>query len=507
MKKCHLRIISILLISFLFTSTWAQVTVGMGEAPTKTALLQIKSQAADANNVTSKTGGFLPPRVELVKLKTLQPFMQPTDEGYNDEKKASVGLLVYNVATIEADSISPGFYYWDGEQWDMLTARSNSGGGNNGSDTIIVEPIPTDPTDPSALDLSNCYIVNPGQTVKIPVMKAYAVWAQKLQDNEIQDAVGDRSMNLVWQDAPGVVQYTPIIADAGSQSTFAVTGLKPGNAVIAYTIGGITYWSWHIWVTDYDPETEYKSYNGLQFMDRCLGATNATFGALGAMGLLYQWGRKDPFPGAATTTSSTEKVLYSYVDMIHPTVTKSDISTLPVTYNNNLRASIKAPLTFYYSNGSLGDWYTANTSNSDQDDNLWYDENLLKKTPYDPCPPGWRVAYVDTPGDTPFANLPVPGNFSDGTGIDGVMGYTAAAGYRDPKSGDFATFTNPNNNNEIDSYVGIEGHVWNATIGTNSHEYQAYNLYFKPYTLLANQLQARASGCSVRCVKDLHATQ
>ncbi len=107
MKKCHLRIISILLISFLFTSTWAQVTVGMGEAPTKTALLQIKSQAADANNVTSKTGGFLPPRVELVKLKTLQPFMQPTDEGYNDEKKASVGLLVYNVATIEADSISP----------------------------------------------------------------------------------------------------------------------------------------------------------------------------------------------------------------------------------------------------------------------------------------------------------------------------------------------------------------------------------------------------------------
>lgn len=41
-------------------------------------------------------------------------------------------------------------------------------------------------------------------------MKAYAVWAQKLQDNEIQDAVGDRSMNLVWQDAPGCGSVHPL---------------------------------------------------------------------------------------------------------------------------------------------------------------------------------------------------------------------------------------------------------------------------------------------------------
>lgn len=491
------------LVFYLFTvSVFSQVTIGMGEAPARTALLQIKDQSADANNVTGKTGGFLLPRVELVDLKTLQPFMQPTDEGYDDEKKMSVGLFVYNLTTSANDSIYPGLYYWDGEQWDMLLSHRSSGGGNNGSDTIIVEPIPADPMDPTALDLSNCYIVNPGQTVKIPVMKAYAVWAQKLQDNELETATGDRTMNLVWQDAPGVLSYTPMIPDTGDQATFAVTGLRSGNAVIALTIGGTTYWSWHIWVTDYDPDTEYKDFNGLQFMDRALGATNATFGTLGAMGLLYQWGRKDPFPGAATTTSGTEKTLYSYIDIIVPTVHKVNISTLTNTYGNYLRESIKAPLTFYYSDGTLGDWYTYSINKSDQDDNLWYDANLLKKTPYDPCPPGWRVAYVDTPGDSPYSGLPAPGNFSDGTGVDGIMGYSSAAGYRNRLSGDFALSIS-----QTESSVGIEGHYWNATIGTNSNEFKAYNLFFQPYTLLDNQLQERASGCSVRCVKDLHATQ
>jgi len=499
--KVSVRLIAIAISIPFSISLFAQVTIGMGEAPAKTALLQIKDQTADANNITSKTGGFLPPRVELVKLNTLQPFMETTDPNYTAAtKKESVGLLVYNVATIKADSISPGFYYWDGERWDMLLARSGSGNGG-GSDTIIVEPIPTDPMDPSALDLSNCYIVKPGQTIKIPVMKAYAVWAQKLQDNELQDAVGDRTMNLVWQDAPGVVRYTPVISDIGDQSTFAVTGLRSGNAVIAFMIGSTTYWSWHIWVTDYDPATEYKDFNGLRFMDRTLGSSSATFGALGAMGLLYQWGRKDPFPGSATTTSGTEKVLYSYIDVIHPTVEKVDIGTLPNTYNNNLRESIKAPLTFYFSTSSLGDWYTSSTNKTDQDDNLWYDSNLLKKTPYDPCPPGWRVAYVDTPGNSPFTGLPTPGNFSDGTGVDGIMGYSPAAGYRSPLSGNFAVSAI----SSTESSVGIEGHYWNATSGTNTNEFKAYNLFFQPYTLLANQLQERASGCSVRCVKDLHA--
>ena len=105
------------LVFYLFTvSVLSQVTIGMGEAPARTALLQIKDQSADANNVTGKTGGFLLPRVELVDLKTLQPFMQPTDEGYDDEKKMSVGLFVYNLTTSANDSIYPGLYYWDGEQ-------------------------------------------------------------------------------------------------------------------------------------------------------------------------------------------------------------------------------------------------------------------------------------------------------------------------------------------------------------------------------------------------------
>ena len=39
-------------------------------------------------------------------------------------------------------------------------------------------------------------------------------------------------------------------------------------------------------------------------MDRNLGATSAALGDVGALGLLYQWGRKDPFLGSLSITES-----------------------------------------------------------------------------------------------------------------------------------------------------------------------------------------------------------
>ena len=40
-------------------------------------------------------------------------------------------------------------------------------------------------------------------------------------------------------------------------------------------------------------------------MDRNLGATSATPGNVGSLGLLYQWGRKDPFLGSSSDFSYT----------------------------------------------------------------------------------------------------------------------------------------------------------------------------------------------------------
>lgn len=45
-------------------------------------------------------------------------------------------------------------------------------------------------------------------------------------------------------------------------------------------------------------------------MDRNLGAVSATPGDAGAIGLLYQWGRKDPFVTTSEIGKNTEAEMY-----------------------------------------------------------------------------------------------------------------------------------------------------------------------------------------------------
>lgn len=106
------------------TTVSSQVTIGMGEAPAKLALLQLKDQAADASNVTGTKGGLVLPRVKLVDLNTLQPFMNSAETNYVNEKILSVGMMVYNVNDLPASSISPGVYCWNGQKWEMSTMPS-----------------------------------------------------------------------------------------------------------------------------------------------------------------------------------------------------------------------------------------------------------------------------------------------------------------------------------------------------------------------------------------------
>ena len=70
---------------------------------------------------------------------------------------------------------------------------------------------------------------------------------------------------------------------------------------------GAILWSWHIWY----PEAEVAGLNsktGYEVMNMNLGAMHNTPGDVGSYGLLYQWGRKDPFPAAPTLTGTTATV-------------------------------------------------------------------------------------------------------------------------------------------------------------------------------------------------------
>ena len=145
-----------------------------------------------------------------------------------------------------------------------------------------------------------------------------------------------------------------------------------GNAVIAVkNSSGTVLWSWHIWVTDKPDEYVYPNNAGVM-MDRNLGATSATPGDVAALGLFYEWGRKDPFLGSSSVNSN----LVAESTLNWPAAVENTASTGTIQY------SVENPTTYIKSNSSLwGDWlYTRN-------DQIWQSE----KTMYDPCPPGWKV--------------------------------------------------------------------------------------------------------------------
>jgi hypothetical protein len=121
-------------------------------------------------------------------------------------------------------------------------------------------------------------------------------------------------------------------------------------------------------------------------MDRNLGAITKTPNLVTTQGMLYQWGRKDPFPGSRSTSAVAEPTLYT--ESGNTQVIALTIGTGNPIYGN-LDVAVANPLGFCVSPLPDGrDWYSANLSITPGNANLW----STSKTVYDPCPPGWRVA-------------------------------------------------------------------------------------------------------------------
>lgn len=119
-------------------------------------------------------------------------------------------------------------------------------------------------------------------------------------------------------DLPGLITNVGLIpGQQAEEGSIAVsTADKVGNAVIGIRIGGAIRWSWHVWVTRYDPDAELVAYGKIYtwdnngdgvvdytFMDRNLGATidkaiieNTAADSLAACGLMYPMGAQGSFP-------------------------------------------------------------------------------------------------------------------------------------------------------------------------------------------------------------------
>lgn len=110
----------------------------------------------------------------------------------------------------------------------------------------------------------NSYIVKPGERLYIPVRKAWRAWSQHPMNSEIPE--GTMACELLWQDASSLISnidLTPHYSQPMKDSEIVVqtnASAGEGNAVVALTMNGEIVWSWHIWVTDYDPEPAANHY-------------------------------------------------------------------------------------------------------------------------------------------------------------------------------------------------------------------------------------------------------
>lgn len=116
-------------------AAYAQVTIGLGEAPEKYATLQVKDvelKGTDSLNApTASKGGILLPRVKLVKKNELLPFVasaevNPPTEEYLKAKKSHTGLIVYNIVEDPVEDLCLGLNQWDGEQWNCFEFRTGN---------------------------------------------------------------------------------------------------------------------------------------------------------------------------------------------------------------------------------------------------------------------------------------------------------------------------------------------------------------------------------------------
>ena len=130
-----------LLFVLSFTFAKAQVVISSDLVNERAAILDVKSKEATVENVTATDGALLLPRVALVSLTTLEPFITTTDSEWTDpvkkEKllKEHIGLEIYNIT--DNLEIKPGAFVWNGDKWKRVFRQTTPGERNR-----IVFPLP-----------------------------------------------------------------------------------------------------------------------------------------------------------------------------------------------------------------------------------------------------------------------------------------------------------------------------------------------------------------------------
>lgn len=260
---------------------------------------------------------------------------------------------------------------------------------------------------------ANSIIVAPGTTsVTVDCTPYYTTSLNYTYENHAyDDSRLARSAKLLWNDVS--TDFISNVSLSSDRKSFIATlNGQPGNAVIAIydtedpdAEDAAILWSYHIWVTDVtdQPFGMNSKGNNYTVMDRNLGAVSATPGDVGAIGLLYQWGRKDPFVTTNEVGKNTEAIMYNQVGTVSLKIESGGEEKGTVAY------SVKNPATYIKysrskSNVATPPYYYSYDWLYWGDNALWGNPEgynypsaaTIQKSVYDPCPEGYMVAPRDT---------------------------------------------------------------------------------------------------------------
>ena len=250
--------------------------------------------------------------------------------------------------------------------------------------------------DLSAEETANCYIISSSGDYKFKATVRGNGAATLAGVSKTISASEIASANLLW------ASYGTTTAPAEGEMLYGVhyedgyvyfrvpETFHEGNAVIAIkNSSGTILWSWHLWFTVTDLASLAQTYNsGAVFMDRNLGALTRTHSNSNTFdyGLMYQWGRKDPFQNSVSPGFTSGYVSSSDWATCYIPATLGTAESRAVVSNPTVASMVAYPTTF--SNGSyFNSSLDRDNWASDITEDLWQES----KTIFDPCPSGWKV--------------------------------------------------------------------------------------------------------------------
>lgn len=343
--------------------------------------------------------------------------------------------------------------------------------------------------------LSNCYMIHPVEGVdsfiQIPIEdRINDFWVNHAGEGEQINADSDLnnfSIEQIWEDFDGVVESfgKEFVIDSEGKVAVQITldaKFQVGNFVFSVNDkNGDPLWTWHLWFTDYDPDTiaaqnigniiagedmayEYGDYEGAVhrykddpslkgddavwagiyankfIMDRNIGERNCYSEEAGSGAVYYQFGRKEPLPGNGG--EEEEDQLYVGVQSLG---------------SAKFSGAFIFPNKLVYQSTYPHNWCGETIARANN--RIWYDYRYFAatytegKSIFDPSPLGWRVPVINTWS-----------NFKNTVGCDGdpSFGVYNQYGYRDASN--YARLTD----------VDCDSYLWSA----NQSSVEAYGCYF-----------------------------